>query len=176
LGGIGNQFYFPGANDNASGISLLLSLAKHFADTNNTKYSIVFIAFAAEELGLLGSKYFVEHSPIDLKKIKFVINLDMVGTGEEGIKIVNSTVHSKQFEILTTINDSTKYISNIYKRGDAANSDHYYFHKAGVPSFFIYTLGGSSEYHNEKDKPNRLSLHAYSGLYKLLIEFINKIN
>lgn len=175
LGGIGGNYFFPGANDNASGVSMILDLAKHIAKLNDSKYSILFIAFAAEEMGLLGSKYFVEHSPVDLKKIKFVINFDMLGTGEEGIKVVNSTVYEKQFEILTNINESNNYIPNIYKRGEAANSDHYYFHKAGIPSFFIYTLGGSAEYHNAKDTPEKLSLHTYNNLFKLLLEFIHKI-
>lgn len=175
LGGIGDNYYFAGANDNASGVSMILDLAKHIAKLNDSKYSILFIAFAAEEMGLLGSKYFVGHSPVDLKKIKFVINFDMLGTGEEGIKVVNSTVYEKQFEILTNINESNNYIPNIYKRGEAANSDHYYFHKAGIPSFYIYTLGGSAEYHNAKDTPEKLSLHTYNNLFKLLLDFIHKL-
>ncbi|WAC41921.1 M28 family peptidase [Pedobacter sp. SL55] len=55
LGGMGNKTYFPGANDNASGVAMLLDLAKYYAK-NPPKYSVVFIAFAAEEIGLLGSK------------------------------------------------------------------------------------------------------------------------
>ena len=83
LGGMGSKTYFPGANDNASGVALLLNLAKHYAK-NPAPYTIVFICFAAEEAGLLGSKYFTENPLTNLSKTKFMLNLDLVGTGESG--------------------------------------------------------------------------------------------
>ena len=62
--GMMGQAIFPGANDNASGVAMLLSLAKHFK-TITPKYSMLCIAFGAEELGLLGSSYFTEHPIVD---------------------------------------------------------------------------------------------------------------
>lgn len=87
LGGMGKDTHFPGANDNASGVSFLLSLAKYYA-ANPQKYTIAFICFAGEEAGILGSKYFTENPLIDLQKIRFLINVDMVGTGETGATVV----------------------------------------------------------------------------------------
>ena len=71
LGMMGNKTIFPGANDNASGISMLLNLAKAYAQNNSSKYSLLFIAFAGEEIGLLGSKYYTEHPLVPLEKINF---------------------------------------------------------------------------------------------------------
>lgn len=67
LGGMGAETYFPGANDNASGVALCMNLAKYYAK-NPSRYSIAFILFAGEEPGLIGSKYFTEHPLIDMKK------------------------------------------------------------------------------------------------------------
>ena len=170
LGGMGEHTFFPGANDNASGISLLLSLVKYYTE-NPPPYSIGFICFAGEEAGLLGSAYFTEHPLITLDKIKFLINIDMVGTGERGITVVNATLHPKEFTLLNQINDQKKYLSKINSRGKAANSDHYYFTEKGVPAFFIYTQGGISAYHDVYDLPATLPLTEFTDLRHLFIDF-----
>lgn len=174
LGGMGKATYFPGANDNASGVSLLLNMAKYYA-ANPAPYSMAFICFAAEEAGLLGSRYFTEHPQVELSKIRFLINMDMVGTGETGITVVNATQHPKEFEHLNKINDNHKYLIKINARGKAANSDHHFFSEKGVPSFFIYTTGGSKAYHDVNDQHTTLSLSAYEHIFKLLINFNNQL-
>jgi hypothetical protein len=97
LGGMGSNTFFPGANDNASGVSLLMNLAQYYAK-NPQRYSIGFILFAGEEAGLLGSKYFTQNPLVPLKNIRFLINTDLAGTGEEGITVVNATEFTKEFE------------------------------------------------------------------------------
>jgi len=174
LGGMGLDTYFPGANDNAAGVATLLSLAKYYA-TNPHPYSIGFICFAGEEAGLLGSKYFTENPLMPLGKIKFLLNLDLVGTGESGMTVVNASVYPKAFSILNRINEKQKLISKINPRGKAANSDHYFFTERGVPAFFFYTQGGISAYHDVFDKPETLPLTEYKDLFKLIIEFNKKI-
>lgn len=174
LGGMGNETYFPGANDNASGVSFLLSMAKHYA-ANPGPYSMVFICFAAEEAGLLGSKYFTEQPLIDLKKIRFLVNLDMVGTGDSGITVVNAEYFPKEFALLNEINDQHKYLLRINPRGKAANSDHYFFSEKGVPAFFIYTTGGIKAYHDVNDLPKTLPFNEYNDLFNLFIDFNMKL-
>ncbi|WP_426326433.1 M28 family metallopeptidase [Pedobacter sp. R-06] len=174
LGGMGAETYFPGANDNAAGVATLLSLAKYYA-ANPQPYSIGFICFAGEEAGLLGSRYFVENPLIPLGKIKFLINLDLVGTGEAGMTVVNASVYPKAFALLNTINNQNHYISKISSRGKAANSDHYFFTESGVPAFFIYTQGGPSAYHDIFDKPETLPLTEYKDLFKLIVGFNQKL-
>ena len=170
LGGMGEQTFFPGANDNGSGIALLLSLAKYYG-AHPQAYTIAFICFAGEEAGILGSKYFTEHPLIDLSKIRFLINVDMVGTGEKGITVVNATLHPAEFSLLNQINDQKKYLSKINSRGKAANSDHYYFTEKGVPAFFIYTQGGIEAYHDVNDLAKTLPLTEFKDLYRLILDF-----
>ena len=174
LGGMGADTYFPGANDNAAGVATLLSLAKYYA-SNPQAYSVAFICFAGEEAGLLGSRYFTENPVVTLSKIKFLINLDLVGTGESGITVVNASVYPKAFSILNQINMEQKLISEINSRGKAANSDHYFFTEKGVPAFFFYTQGGPAAYHDVFDKPETLPLTEYNDLFRLIINFYKKL-
>ena len=174
LGGMGKDTYFPGANDNASGISLLLNLAQYYAK-HPQKYSIGFICFAGEEAGLIGSKYFTENPLMPLKNIRFLINTDLAGTGEEGITVVNATEFPKEFGMMNAVNDENKYVVKINARGKAANSDHYFFTEKGVPAFFFYTLGGIKAYHDVFDKAPTLPLNEHEDLFKLIIKFNEKL-
>jgi aminopeptidase YwaD len=173
LGAMGNQTYFPGANDNASGVSVLLNLAKYYV-AHPSKYSVAFIFFSGEEAGLLGSKYYSEHPIFSLSKIKFLTNMDLLGTGDDGIMVVNATFFKEQFEKLNSINKEKNYVKQIKQRGKAANSDHYWFTEKGVPSFFIYTLGGIQAYHDIYDIEKTLPLTDYVDVCKLLIAFVTK--
>lgn len=174
LGAMGTEAYFPGANDNASGVSMLLNLAKYFK-TNPPKYSVAFILFSGEEAGLIGSRYYSEHPLFSLSKIKFLTNLDLLGTGNDGIMVVNATVYKQQFDKLNEINKTKNYVTQIKQRGKAANSDHYWFTEKGVPSFFIYTMGGITAYHDIYDIEKTLPLTDYIDVAKLLIEFSEKL-
>ena len=171
LGGMGKQTYFPGANDNASGVSVVLNLIKYYT-IHQPKYNIAFIFFAGEEAGLIGSKFFVESKIFDLKKIKFLINLDLLGTGDDGIMIVNGAIHNKEFEMLNQINNQQHLVKQIKKRGKAANSDHYWFSEAGVPCFFIYTMGGITAYHDVFDIEKTLPLTDYKDILNLITTFV----
>jgi aminopeptidase YwaD len=174
LGQMGSDVYFPGANDNASGVAMMLDLAKYYSE-NKPDYSVAFIATTGEELGLKGSFYFVQHPLFPLTNIRFLINLDLEGTGDDGIKVVNGTIYQKEFEQLTKINDEKKYLTAVTKRGEAAISDHYPFYKMGVKSFYIYTLGGITEYHNIYDKAETLPLTKYNAVFKLITDFVNTL-
>lgn len=174
LGKMGKDTYFPGANDNASGVAMILNLAKYYS-TNKPKYSIVFIALSAEELGLLGAKAFTDNPPINLKKIKFLINFDLAGTGVEGIRVVNGSVFRDKFDLLTKINAEQGLLPKIDIRGAACNSDHCMFYQKGVPCFYIYTQGGIRAYHDVYDKFETLPFTEFVNYYKLIIEFFKKI-
>ena len=174
LGRMGEETYFPGANDNASGTAMLLSMANYFKK-NPINRSIVFIAFAGEEAGLVGSKYFVQNPLVKLKKISFVLNLDIMGSGEEGITVVNATLFDSEFKELQQINQEQKLISHIKSRGPAANSDHYWFTQMNVPAFFIYTMGPNKNYHDIFDTYENLSFVEYQDLVALLCAFTKQL-
>ncbi|MCR8560221.1 M28 family peptidase [Mucilaginibacter sp. BJC16-A38] len=171
LGGMGADTYFPGANDNASGVSQVMSLAKYYAK-HPQRYSMVFICFAGEEAGLLGSMYFAEHPLMPLANIRFLINLDLEGTGEEGITVVNATIYPKEFEQLKKLNTQGHYLYKVYSRGKAPNSDHYPFTEKGVPAFYMYTMGGIKAYHDVFDISKTLPLNEYNHLFKLIVDFV----
>jgi aminopeptidase YwaD len=174
LGGMGDATFFPGANDNASGISMLLNLAKYYA-ANPQPYTMAFIAFAGEEAGLVGSKYYAENPLFPLKRIRFLLNVDLVGTGDEGITVVNATEFKNEFDALVDLNKESGLLAAVNARGKAANSDHYWFTEKAVPSFFIYTLGGIKAYHDVYDKSVTLPLTDYADLFQLIIRFNKKL-
>ena len=174
LGKLGADTYFPGANDNASGVALLLNLAKHYT-VNKPKYTMVFIAFSGEELGLFGASAFVNNPLIPLSKIKFLLNFDLAGTGDEGLKVVNGSVYKDKFDKLTSLNKEFNLMPKIDIRGTACNSDHCMFHQKGVPCFYTYTLGGIAAYHDVYDIFETLPLTKFTEYTKLMIAFINSI-
>ena len=183
LGMMGKKTMFPGASDNASGTAMILSLAQYFAE-HPSKYSIVFIAFAGEEAGLIGSEYFVNNPLMDLKSIRFLINIDIMGDAQNGIAVVNGVQHEQEFQLLSSLNpvvsvqgnDTVFQFKEIRKGEGAANSDHYHFSKAGVPSFFIFSMGGKGFYHDTWDKPETLSLKNIPAVRQLVIDFVEKIS
>ena len=170
LGGLGREAWFPGANDNAGGVAMVLDMLRH-ATSNRPKFTTVFIFFAAEEAGLLGSKYFVGSRALALDRIRFLVNLDLVGTGDDGIMAVNGSVFEREFELLERLNREGGYLKQVRKRGKAANSDHYWFTEAGVRGFFIYTMGGIAAYHDVFDVERTLPLSEYNDLFALLLRF-----
>lgn len=170
LGRMGQEAYFPGGNDNASGTALLLEMARYYVN-NPAEVNIVFMAFAGEEVGLLGSKYYTENPVFPLKDIQFLFNLDIMGSGEEGATVVNATLFPEQFEVLKSINEKQQYLPKIASRGAAANSDHYFFTQKGVPAFFLYTMGPNKHYHDVYDTYEELSFNKFNGIYQLLIDF-----
>ncbi|HTA26743.1 MAG TPA: M28 family peptidase [Bacteroidia bacterium] len=176
LGKMGS-IYFPGANDNASGIAMLLSLAKYYSmHKDSLRYSIAFMAFSGEEIAMLGSKYYTEHPLFPLTDIRFLINMDIMGTGDEGITVVNGTIFKSAYNDLVKINDEYHLLKLVKLRGETANSDHYYFYKNHVPAIFIYTMGGIKAYHDIYDRRETLPLTNFNEVFKLLIEFTADIN
>lgn len=176
LGMMGKKAYFPGANDNASGVALLLELAAHYArPENQPACSVVFLLFGAEEAGLVGSRYFVAHPLVPLPRIKFLVNLDLLGTGEEGATVVNGKVFEPAYQRLAALNEAHHYLPRLTARGRAANSDHFPFSEAGVPAFFLYTRGGSQAYHDVNDQPAALSLVGFRGAFGLVRDFLDEL-
>ena len=174
LGRMGKDTYFPGANDNASGVAMLLNMAKYFSNQDDRKYNILFLATGAEETGLLGSSYFVKNTPFDLNRIKFLVNFDIVGTGDDGITVVNGSVYKERFDRLQEINSRNDYLSLVKTRGEACNSDHCLFHLNGVPSFYIYTMGGIQAYHDIYDQAATLPLTEFLDYQQLVSTFLEE--
>lgn len=171
LGTLGKKVWFPGANDNGVGVAMLLQLAAHYAE-NPPPYSVAFMAFGAEEAGLVGSRFYTENPYFPLSDIELVFNIDLVGTGEEGGTLVNATLFKKDFKRFKTLNEEHQYLPKILPRGAAANSDHYFFSEKGVKAFFLYLMGGSQAYHDVFDRPEALPLKHFTSTFNLITKFI----
>lgn len=175
LGGMGPKTYFPGANDNASGTAMVLNFAKEVAQTGSKKYSYAFMLFSGEEAGLLGSEYYTLNPAFPLSKIKIVINLDMVGTGADGISVFNATVYPKEFAALDSLNNTLGLNLNLKSRSPSQGSDHFSFHKRGVKALFLLTDDKNAPYHTVTDTYESLSFEAYEKLYKLIHAYIKSL-
>lgn len=149
-----------GANDNASGVAVMLELASLLSITN-PECNYLFVAFGMEERGCIGSKYFIRNLPYKVNKIKAMINLDMVG------QLRNNTLflyHSQSAtEWPAYISSANSPEMNIVFMSNRSPSDSDIFNKAGIPTLFIYTGPDNiSNYTNEY-----LSLN-YDGMERIL--------
>lgn len=153
----------PGADDNASGVAVLLELARVFATAGPPPRTVVFIAFAGEEAGLQGSRYFVKSSPIPLEGIRSVLNLDTVGrlgTGE--ISALATGTASEWQHVFRGITFSTGIpIRNV--AGASQSSDQQSFIERGIPGVQLFT-GAHLDYHRPSDTADRIDA---SGLVKV---------
>jgi aminopeptidase YwaD len=166
------KIIYPGADDNASGVAAVIELAKHFnKPENKPKRSIIFIAFDAEESGLLGSKHYVKTIDEELRKnIKVMFSFDMVGMLEankgldlKGMGTLSSGVVTaeRHAQGISLLNLS----ANIESRTDTEP-----FGDAGIPAIHVFT-GLKSPYHKPEDKADLLDYH---GMTKV-VEYMAKV-
>lgn len=169
-----------GADDNASGVASLLELARYFSkEENRPARSIIFASFGAEEMGIIGARYFVEHPPVDIKSIKTMINLDMVGRLKEKEEGIDPSLSISG----TGTSNVTDSILNILEAGRSFTikripdgygpSDHAAFYTAGVPVLFI-TTGAHSDYHTPLDTPDKINYTGQSDLTTFTADLTKK--
>lgn len=171
LGKVGDV-HFPGANDNASGVAVLLDLAKYYAE-NPAEHSVVFIFATGEEIGLLGSKFAAENPYVELDKIKFLFNLDMCGTGATGVAVINGLKEPEAGKLLQEINNENQWFIKVFLGEESCNSDHCHFVQKGVPAHFLFTYGCEyNEYHTIYDNGKDLPFTKHIDFCNLLKEFV----
>lgn len=150
-----------GANDNASGVAMLIALAKRMSGIE-TRHNIMFIAFGGEEKGCLGSKEFVARMPFRKEYVREMINLDMVGQLEQG------WLYYRQFNNPEIKPESITSPALHLTEGEDALSDHYDFAKENMPATYIHT-GRDPVAHTADDTGDRLN---YDGMAEIL-EFLD---
>lgn len=170
LGAIGDSVYFPGANDNASGVAAMLELARYFRQ-HPPRYSVLFVAFSGEEVGLYGSRYFAARPPIDLERVAFILNFDMIASGENGVMAVAGRDFPEAYDRLRRINASLGR-RPLAARPNAPNSDHYFLIRGGTPGFYLYTRDGAQPYHHVDDVPATLEWDDWWHVYRLARHFL----
>jgi hypothetical protein len=147
-----------GADDNASGTAMVIELAgKLAAEKNRLKRSVIFIAFSGEEMGLLGSKYFTDHSPVDMKKIKAMFNFDMVGRfdKEKNSISVSGTGTSLEGDSIIRLYEKQVPFTVTHSPDGYGPSDHASFYASNIPVFY-FTTGAHTDYHTPFDDADKL--------------------
>ena len=157
-----------GADDNASGVSVLLNLAAKLK-AKNTNNNYLFMAFSGEEMGLLGSNYFVKNPTIDIKKISYMINMDMVGRMKKDSSLaVYGTGTSPIFkQVLKSHNNNFRLVQ---QESGVGPSDHTSFYLADIPVLHFFT-GQHEDYHKPGDDSEKLN---YDGMH-LIADYIFNI-
>lgn len=177
LGQMGEDVMFPGCHDNASGTATALDLAQYFKD-HPLRYSTLFVFFSGEEAGLMGSFFFVRDSILDFSKIKFVLNLDLLCGGNDGITVVNAKADNTKdfYNELVKMNEKKHKLKEVRARDNANNSDHAPFVMKGLPAVFVYTMGGrTGGYHAPSDTPENAGLEQYHRIVSLLIKGVERM-
>lgn len=166
FGGTGSGSRMPdtvavhnGADDNASGTSMVIELAGKLASVKkDLRRSIIFISFSGEEMGLLGSKYFVDHCPVDLKKIKAMFNFDMVGRfdKEKNAISVSGTGTAMESDSLLKKYEKGLSFTVTHSPDGYGPSDHAAFYASNIPVFY-FTTGAHTDYHTPFDDADKLN-------------------
>lgn len=158
----GDTAIHNGADDNASGVAAMLSLAQKLKTVTSNR-DILFIAFSGEEKGLWGSNYFVKNPTIDLAKVNFMINMDMVGRLDtaRGIAISGTGTTPNWPNIIDTSN--TEALKVIMKESGVGPSDHTSFYIQDIPVLHFFT-GQHEDYHKPSDDPEKIN---FNGILKI---------
>lgn len=153
-----------GADDNASGTSAMIEVSKLIKAANLKKYNYLFIAFSGEELGLYGSKYFTEHSTINLSTANYMINLDMVGRLNDSTRGLNIGGYGTSPTWGEMLNAKDNYFAIKFDSSGTGPSDHTSFYRKDIPVLFFFT-GVHSDYHKPSDDADKIN---YTGQLKVV--------
>ena len=149
---------FYGADDNASGVATLLEIARQVASQHYLfRRSVIFALFGAEELGMVGSWYFLNRSFGEVKNIVAMINLDMVGRAgrDNNMKVYTVEPNEELREMVDALGDRALSLDPEYTPTDYFPSDHRLFHDKGIP-VALFTSGVHRDYHTVRDTPDKL--------------------
>lgn len=165
-----------GADDNASGVSGILELARYFTtNKSKEKNNFLFMCFSGEELGLYGSKYFTEHPTIDLSKVNYMINLDMVGRldAKNGISVSGSGTSPLWETLLNKL--STPELMIKTDSSGTGPSDHTSFYLKNIPVLHFFT-GSHSDYHKPSDDVEKINAEGEVAVLEIIIKLIETVD
>lgn len=167
-----------GADDNASGVAGIIEIAEKLAHEKNLKRSVLVMAFGAEEMGLLGSNYFVENPLFELKQLKAMVNIDMIGRLKKDHSLmIGGTGTSPENEgILNSLNSDSTFAISMQTEGFGP-SDHASFYAKDIPVFFL-SSGAHDDYHTPFDQADKINLDGTKSIadytYNLMLNLINR--
>ncbi len=158
-----------GADDNASGTAAVMELARLLKEKGDKRFNYIFLHFSGEELGLYGSKYFTENPSIALKKVNYMINLDMVGRFNDSSKALTVGGIGTSPSWAQLVQPTADFILKIDSSGTGP-SDHTSFYRKDIPVLFFFT-GLHTDYHKPSDDAEKIN---YAGMVKI-VKYISDI-
>jgi hypothetical protein len=165
----------PGADDNASGTAGVLSLARWFGSQPRQKRGVLFMAFAGEELGLLGSSYYVNHASFPIEKAVAMINMDMIGRiREEKVYVGGAGTGSTFKGILDELKKRYPFQLDISEQGGYGSSDHTSFTTRQVPVLFFFS-GLHADYHKPSDTWDKIDAKDAAKLLELIGDLTSRL-
>lgn len=163
-----------GADDNASGTAAMIEIARYLRNNGPTNNNYLFIGFSGEEKGLYGSKYFAENSPIDLKKVNYMINMDMVGRMKDQSLVINGVGTSPVWkEILPKID--CYGIKTKTTESGVGPSDHTSFYLKDIPVLHFFT-GAHEDYHKPSDDADKVNYKGIGEVSGYIISLIQRLD
>lgn len=162
-----------GADDNGSGVASVLELAQYLT-LHKPKRSVLFVLFDGEEMGLLGSKAFVEKLPVDSKKINMMFNLDMIGRLKpNGSLLVSGVGTTKEFEPFITETAEKHDLKIDISKAGYGPSDHASFYTENIPVLF-FTTGAHTDYHTPEDDTELVDFPALEKISKYIAALVSE--
>ncbi|MEO0195183.1 MAG: M28 family peptidase [candidate division WOR-3 bacterium] len=163
----------PGADDNASGVSLVLEAARVMSK-NKPNVGYIFVFFSGEELGLLGSKEFVKHLPVPKESVIVYLNFDMVGRLRDSAFSVLGAKSGEGFDELVERVAQKNGFKIALGEGAVGPSDHTSFYLAGIPVAFFFT-GTHEDYHKPSDTPDKINYEGIREILKIALEIADSL-
>lgn len=168
-----------GADDNASGVAAVIDLAIKAVREKSNRRSLVFAAFGAEEMGLIGSTTFTANPPVDLAKVVAMFNFDMVGRFDKDSRSISIGGSQTSLETEEILNRLGNQFSLSLSPEGSGPSDHAAFYMQNIPVFFIST-GAHSDYHTPEDTAEKINFEGISEIvdyiWKVTSEVSNREN
>lgn len=171
LGKWQNELY-PGANDNASGVGAVLEIARALSQSKDLPCSVIIAFWGAEEMGLIGSKFFVNNPSIDPKKIKMAINLDSIGSGTENDFLLWSAGPSQVTHGLYLSWQKWEGINLTRQDNPRNTSDHEALAQAAIPAVTILSSDWLINNHTVLDNLKYINFEKITFLSQNLLEFL----
>lgn len=162
-----------GADDNASGTAGLLQLAKKFSQTTPHR-GLLFIAFAGEELGLLGSKHYTQYPTMALQNTIAMLNLDMIGRSDGDI-FIGGTDTSNKFRMLLESVQESSVLKFSYSDNLRGSSDHLSFASKKIPVLFFFS-GLHNDYHRPSDDWERINVDATREVIDVVYKTVDRLS
>ncbi|MEO6550277.1 MAG: M28 family peptidase [Ferruginibacter sp.] len=164
-----------GADDNASGIGALIELGKLLKTGKFKNNNYLLIAFSGEELGLFGSKYFTEHPTIDLGKVNYMINMDMIGRLKDSSHSLSIGGFGTSPAWSSVLPKTDKFFKLAFDSSGSGPSDHTSFYRKDIPVLFFFT-GTHSDYHKPTDDADKINYTGELQVIKFIYTLIEKTN